>query len=70
MSGIVECHSGYDYAERPTALIWQEQRWEVKEIQALWRTPDGKFFRISTQNNRKFELLYKESEDIWQIKPL
>lgn len=70
MSDIVECHSGYEYADRPTAFYWQEQRWEVIEILARWRTPEGKHFRVNTQHNQIFEILYVESEDAWQIKTL
>ena len=70
MSGNVECHSGYEYADRPTAFYWQEQRWEVIEILARWRTPEGKHFRVNTQHNQIFEILYVDSEDAWQIKTL
>lgn len=70
MSDIVECHSGYEYADRPTAFYWQEQRWEVIEILARWRTPEGKHFRVNTQHNQIFEILYVDSEDAWQIKTL
>ena len=70
MNDIVEYHSGYVYAERPITISWLEKRWEVKEILSQCHTPEGKFFRVCTQNNQIFELLYKESEDIWQIKPL
>jgi hypothetical protein len=70
VSDIVECHSGYEYADRPTAFYWQEQRWEVIEILARWRTPEGKHFRVNTQHNQIFEILYVDSEDAWQIKTL
>ena len=68
MNDIVECHSGYEYGDRPTAFYWQEQRWEVIEILARWRTPEGKHFRVNTHHNQIFEILYVESEDTWQIK--
>ena len=30
MSGLVECHSGYDYASRPVAFYWDGQRVEIE----------------------------------------
>jgi hypothetical protein len=67
MPDIVECHSGYEYAERPTALIWKGQRLEVEEIEARWRIPGGKKFRVRTTDGQVFELLYAELYDEWRI---
>jgi hypothetical protein len=66
----VECHSGYEYAERPLALNWQGQRLEVREILSRWRSPGIKGFRVRTDDDRIFELLYVEAEDQWQIHSL
>jgi len=66
--GIVECHSGYAYAERPAALRWESQRLEIIEILSEWRTPGGKCFRVKTEDGRTFELAYIELNDEWTIK--
>lgn len=66
----VECHSGYEYAERPTALRWEGQRLEIAEIQDQWRIPGGKCFRVRTEDDRVFELFYGELYDEWRINPL
>ena len=70
MSDRVECHSGYTYAQRPTALWWEGARLEVAAVLAEWRTPQGKHFRVRAADGRKFELEYSESEDAWNILPL
>jgi hypothetical protein len=49
------------------AIHWQGERLEVGQILDAWRGPDGKFYRISTQNGQIFELHYSESEDAWSI---
>ncbi len=67
---IVECHSGFEYAERPTALHWQGQRLEIVEIEAQWRIPGGRCFRVRTAGERKFELFYGELYDEWRINEL
>lgn len=63
----VECYSGGEYAERPAVVIWEEQRCEVMEIEARWRAPDGKFFRVRVKDGLRFELFYNEALDNWQV---
>ena len=67
---VVECHSGHTYAQRPTAFLWEAERFEIATIDAEWRSPIGKHFRITTKNATNFELLYYEANDDWQIKPV
>ena len=47
----VECHSGYEYAERPTALYWEGDRLEVAEILDRWRIPGAHCFRVRTADD-------------------
>lgn len=64
----VECHSGAQYGERPVAIQWQGERFEVAEILDRWRSPDGRGFRVLTQEQRVFELFYREQDDLWMIR--
>jgi len=66
---LVECHSGYTYAERPVAFYWQGERLEVDRIAAQWQAPDGKHFRVSTRDGQVFELVYSEPGAKWQVYP-
>ena len=66
---LVECHSGYEYAERPVALRWQGQRLEIEQVQAEWRVPGGKRFRVRTCDGQTFEIFYGEPYDEWRINP-
>jgi hypothetical protein len=67
MSEIVECHSEYEYAEKPVALTWGGQRLEIAEILERWRIPGAKCFRVRTADGQVFELLYGELYDEWRI---
>ena len=67
MNEIVECHSEYEYAEKPVALIWGGQRMEIAEILERWRIPGAKCFRVRTADRQVFELLYGELYDEWRI---
>ncbi|HEY9089374.1 MAG TPA: hypothetical protein VIO36_14480 [Anaerolineaceae bacterium] len=63
----VECHSGYEYAERPTALYWEGDRLEVAEILDRWRIPGAHCFRVRTADEQVFELFYGELYDEWRV---
>jgi hypothetical protein len=67
--GLVECHSGYEYAQRPLALRWQGERLEIEQVEAEWRTPGGKRFRVRARNGLVFELFYDELSDDWRVQP-
>jgi hypothetical protein len=67
MPDLVECHSGYEYAERPTAVWWEGERLEVAEVEATWRISGGKKFRVRTVDGRVLELLYVELYDEWRV---
>jgi hypothetical protein len=64
---LVECHSGFTYAERPIALRWEDMRLEVDEILARWRIPGGQCFRVRVHDGRVFELFYGELYDEWRV---
>lgn len=67
MEELVECHSGYEYSERPLALWWHGERLSIAEIVAQWRIPGGKCFRVRTEDSQIFELFYGELYDEWRI---
>jgi hypothetical protein len=69
-SELVECHSGFTYAERPTALHWQGERLPIDEIESQWRIPGGRKFRVLVADGRRFELFYGELYDEWRIHEL
>lgn len=66
MPDLVECHSDFEYAERPTALTWEGQHLIIDKILEASRIPDGKRFRIQTTDGRIFELIYNVSDE-WSI---
>jgi hypothetical protein len=69
LAPTVECHSGYDYAGRPLALHWQGGRLVISEVENAWRSPEGKCFRVRTEDGRRFELVYNEQNDEWRVIP-
>jgi hypothetical protein len=67
MKELVECHSDYEYAEKPVALTWKDQRLEISEIIERWRIPGAICFRVGTTDGQIFELFYGELYDEWRI---
>ncbi|MBN2149645.1 MAG: hypothetical protein JW726_19815 [Anaerolineales bacterium] len=66
-SGLVECRSDSEYAERPTALVWEGERLEITEILQRWRTPQEKQFLVRTRLHGLFMIAYSFQEDCWSI---
>ena len=67
MSDVVECHSEHEYAEKPTALLWEGKRLEIKKILEEWLGPGEKCFRVETEDEQDFLLIYQIASDQWQI---
>lgn len=65
----VECLSGQTYADRPIAIVWDGKRLPIQSIQARWRFPGGRRFRIKTEDEQSFNLNYHEDTDEWSIHP-
>jgi hypothetical protein len=70
MGELVECHSGFTYADRPVALTWEGRRLEIARILTEWRAPERNHFRVRTTDGREFELVYNLAMDKWQIETL
>lgn len=68
MELIVECYSGYTYAQEPRAFVWQGERYVVQAVERAWRTPEGPHFLVRTKEGDFFELAYEEAEDVWEAK--
>jgi hypothetical protein len=64
---IVECHSGFTYAEKPVALTWEGMHLAIHGVLACWRTPGERHFEVRTCDQRVFKLVYCETTDQWQI---
>jgi hypothetical protein len=69
MSAQVECRSDWEYAQRPVAFTWQDQRLEVYKLITEYRTPAGNHFLVSTIEAGVFELVYNKHSDQWIIQP-
>jgi hypothetical protein len=63
----VECLSSQTYADRPISLTWEGERLLIEMIEARWRIPGGRRFRVRTQDDRIFQLDYAEQADEWEI---
>lgn len=64
---LVECYSGSEYAERPTAVHWNGQRLEIEEVEQQVRTPQGKVFWVRCLGGDRFKVEYDLREDRWII---
>jgi len=70
MMNTVECRSDSTFAERPLALTWDGNRYEIAEIVSRWRGPAEKGFRVKTTDGQAFDLTYRELPDEWVVQPI
>jgi hypothetical protein len=63
----VECYSGSRFAERPVCFDFAGRRHVVRTVEDTWRSPPGLHFRVTTDDDRRFELAYDERADQWNI---
>ena len=64
----VECYSGFEYAQRPTAFYWKGNRLEITKVLESHRTLNGWQFQVCVISQQVFELSYNEATDEWQIR--
>jgi hypothetical protein len=64
----VQCHSGCQYADRPTSFVWQDTGYEVKVIENEWLEPGERHFVVRTMGEKRFEICYHEREDSWSLR--
>jgi hypothetical protein len=69
LASPVSCYSGLEYAGRPRSFEWQGKRLVVAAVEAEWRAPDSKRFRVLTTGERRFDLVYYVLNDRWSIQP-
>lgn len=64
---IVQCYSGYIYADRPESFLWQGNTYQVEKIEKAWQEPGERHFRVRTEGHKPFEICYHELEDEWTV---
>jgi hypothetical protein len=63
----VSCYSGQTYAERPRSFAWRGAVYEIAEIERAWWEPGRRCFRVSTGDNKLFQLCYNEVQRQWSL---
>lgn len=61
----VECYSGSEYANRPTAVIIKQERLTIRRILSEEYTPNGKRFQVVLDDGRPLVMEYRELTDTW-----
>ncbi len=67
MNPLVECHSGYEYAEHPIAFRVEDVRHNVARIVKEWNDPNGKHFLVEDTGGDIYQLDYWNEKSEWQV---
>jgi len=63
----VKCYSGHTYAQRPQSFIYMDKEHKISRIEKEWLEPGKRFFRVTTEDEKLFELCYNEAQDQWWL---
>ncbi len=63
----VECYSSGEYADRPVALWWEEERLPVAQVLAEARLPAAKRFTLRTADGQRWVIEYRFDREQWQL---
>ena len=67
MNETITCWSDWDYAGRPLSIYWKGEKRIVRDVLSTWRSPEGKCYRVITEDELVFQAQYLENEDRWDL---
>jgi hypothetical protein len=70
VNGIVQCTSGFRYAEKPVSFQFAEQTHQVTRILSESKSEEGYRFLVLTGQDEIFQLLYDEYQEQWSVRPI
>ncbi len=63
----VKCYAGYRGEEAPRSFLLDGKELAVAEIVERWQTPQGRYFRVRTEEGVLYDLCHVEQEERWQL---
>ena len=70
----VECYHGYKRNEKPLSFVYQNKQWRIIDIIDRWYeggikqgSPVKNYFKVITEEGRKFLLRYNPKYDSWAV---
>jgi hypothetical protein len=66
----VECYAGYRGEQEPRAFMLGERRFAVLEILDRWLDPRHRYFKVKSDDRRRFILRHDTASDAWELAAL
>lgn len=66
----VECYAGYRGEQEPRAFTLGERCFTVLEILDRWLDPRHRYFKVKTDDGRRFILRHDTALDAWELAAL
>jgi hypothetical protein len=63
----VNAYSGYKANERPREFVLDDDYYEIVEIEDRWYEPEAIYFRVRTNEGKRYILRYSEAADEWTL---
>jgi len=68
--GIVHCHSGFRFAEKPVSFEYTGTLFKIDRVLSEGKSMNGYQFTVLTDQKSLFQLLFDETKEQWLIKPI
>jgi len=63
----VDAYSGYKANERPVRFELDDQVYQIAAIEDRWQDPNAEFFKVRTEDGKRYLLRYDSQEDAWTL---
>jgi hypothetical protein len=63
----VECYAGHRADERPMCFVLRGRKFEVRELDGQWYSPQATYFRVRADDGNFYVLCHDHGQDIWTL---
>ena len=63
----INAYSGYKANERPREFVFDDDYYEIADIEDRWYEPEAMYFRVRTNEGKRYILRYNEKADEWTL---
>ena len=63
----VECYAGWRTDERPLRFVIRGRKFEVRELDGQWYSPEASYFRVQADDGNYYVLRHHEAQDLWTL---
>lgn len=63
----LECYAGRRPDERPLRFVIRGRKFEVRQLDGQWYSPEASYFRVRADDGNYYVLRHHEAQDFWTL---